>query len=305
MSWLKKAYPIDKKAYPFHYSAKKGSIFDLNGNEVGYGEIYGENYPTAGDDEDFTLEGTVQAKSLEDAVSQVTELLSLPGMTLGGDNVPGHYASIRSENALGEFEENGPYQADFWIRITPDKNASGALKPLMGGPGRLMFRSNTEDGYTAKQIQAKEKLNMVWLTKKALDIDGPGMGAPKPPMGGPGGPGRPPMGGPGVTTKLPMGMGGPAKPPMGGPGKEPVTAESVKKNLTELIQKEKGGEKNVKSLEQALKSVEEFLKEKGEGKDEKKAPPKKEKSDSDDEPKDEKKEEKDEKPSDDKKEGGY
>ena len=84
-------------------------------------------------------------------------------------------------------------------------------------------------------------------------------------------------------------------PPFGGAPKpdakkEPVTADSVKKNLTELIQKEKVGEKNVKSLEQALKSVEEFLKE---SKGEDKAPKEKSEEGDKEEKKEEPKEEKD------------
>ena len=82
----------------------------------------------------------------------------------------------------------------------------------------------------------------------------------------------------GLPAKPPMGMPGkpPAltgKPPMGAPGKAPATPESIKSGLTELIQKEKAaGAENVKSLEEALKKVEEFIKDKGSDKGEKKIP---------------------------------
>ena len=86
----------------------------------------------------------------------------------------------------------------------------------------------------------------------------------------------------GLPSKPPMGMPGKApeltgKPPMGGPGfggpkKEKVTADSVAKNLKELIQTEKVAGKDIKALEAALKSVETFLKDSKEDKGEEKAP---------------------------------
>jgi hypothetical protein len=124
---------------------------------------------------------------------------------------------------------------------------------------------------------------MSWLKKEALDLAGPSAG---------GAPKSNPAPFPGAKPFPPAG-GKPAVPPMGGAPmdkKEPLTADAIKKGLTDLIQKEKAADKNVKGLEQALKGVEDFLKE---SKGDDKAPAKKEKSeDASDEKKEEKVEEK-------------